>query len=386
MRRLFALVGVVVLVDLMFFAAITPLLPWYADRFDLSKTGAGVLAGAYAAGTLVGALPSGWLATRLGSRSTMLAGLGLLAVASVTFAFGRSIAVLDLSRFVQGLGGACTWAGAFGWLVSMTPPAARGRAIGKLLSAGLFGLLLGPALGALAREVGPEGPFAAIGVLALALAAVALRLPGPPVTVTADRPLARALGDGTIRLVIWLVMLPALVFGAVEVLAPLELDRLGATSVAIAATFVIAAGLEAVAQVLTGRATDRYGRLWPLRIGFAGVVAFMLLMPLPRAALALAVVVTVGCVVTGAINTPAMALLADAVEAARLDQGFGFALSNLTWAGGQVLGSIGGGALAALAGDTVVYLALAAIGALALASLARTRRWVTAEPERVPVA
>ena len=50
MRRLFLLVAAVVLVDTMFFAAVSPLLPEYADEFGLSKTGAGVLAAAYPAG------------------------------------------------------------------------------------------------------------------------------------------------------------------------------------------------------------------------------------------------------------------------------------------------------------------------------------------------
>ena len=54
MRRLALLVGAIVLVDTMFYAAITPLLPRLADELDLGKNGAGVLAGAYAAGVLVG--------------------------------------------------------------------------------------------------------------------------------------------------------------------------------------------------------------------------------------------------------------------------------------------------------------------------------------------
>ena len=64
MRRLVLLVSAVVLVDTMFYAAITPLLPELTRELGLAKAGAGVLAGAYAAGTLLGALPAGWLAAR----------------------------------------------------------------------------------------------------------------------------------------------------------------------------------------------------------------------------------------------------------------------------------------------------------------------------------
>ena len=73
-RYLATLVSAIVLVDTMFYAAITPLLPKLADDLDLGKNGAGVLTGAYAAGTLVGSLPAGWLIARTGVKATVLVG------------------------------------------------------------------------------------------------------------------------------------------------------------------------------------------------------------------------------------------------------------------------------------------------------------------------
>ena len=64
MRRLVLLVGAIVLVDTMFYAAITPLLPKLADDLGLGKNGAGVLTGAYAAGTLSARSRPGWLIAR----------------------------------------------------------------------------------------------------------------------------------------------------------------------------------------------------------------------------------------------------------------------------------------------------------------------------------
>ncbi|HEX5618339.1 MAG TPA: MFS transporter, partial [Solirubrobacteraceae bacterium] len=117
MRRLVAFACLVVFVDTMFYAAITPILPELSDQFDLSKTGAGILAAAYPVGTFVGALPGGWMAARVGVKPTVLLGLSLLVGSSLAFAFADNIVVLDIARFVQGLGGAASWAGSLAWLI-----------------------------------------------------------------------------------------------------------------------------------------------------------------------------------------------------------------------------------------------------------------------------
>ena len=178
MRRLFPLVAAVILVDTMFYAAITPLLPGYADDLGLSKTAAGVLSASYAAGTLIAALPSGFLAARIGFRATMLVGLGLLGVSSVVFAFADSVVVLDLARFAEGVGGACAWTGGLAWLLAAAPADRRGEMIGAALAAAIFGILLGPVIGGIATVTGPEVVFCAVAVIAAVLAAWVLATPG----------------------------------------------------------------------------------------------------------------------------------------------------------------------------------------------------------------
>ena len=135
LRRLLYLTSAIVFLDTVFYAAIVPLLPTYADEFDLSKTGAGILAAADPAGTLLAALPGGWLASRIGVRPTVFVGMSTLIASSIAFAFASSIVVLDLARFVQGLGGAASWAGAVGWLISAAPRERRGELIGSAMAA-----------------------------------------------------------------------------------------------------------------------------------------------------------------------------------------------------------------------------------------------------------
>src|ERR1700754_3575735 len=100
MRRLLVRVSAVVFVDAMLFGALIPLVPAYADEFGLSKTGAGLLLGAFGAGALAGGLPGGLLAARFGPRRAVLGGLVLLAAASFAFAMSGSPWTLGLSRFV----------------------------------------------------------------------------------------------------------------------------------------------------------------------------------------------------------------------------------------------------------------------------------------------
>ena len=83
MRRVLLLVASIVLVDTLFYAALTPLLPHYEDTLGLGKAGAGVLAAAYPAGAMFGAIPSGIVAARVGVKPTVL--VGMLVVALTTF-------------------------------------------------------------------------------------------------------------------------------------------------------------------------------------------------------------------------------------------------------------------------------------------------------------
>ena len=66
---------------------------------------------------------------------------------------------------------------------------------------------------------------------------------------------------------VWFVALPSISFGALGVLAPLQLHDLGLSAVAISGVWLVAVGFEATAAPLVGAISDRRGRLWPLRLG-----------------------------------------------------------------------------------------------------------------------
>ena len=375
MRRLFWLVSAVVLVDTMFFAAVAPLLPHYSDELDLSKTGAGILTAAYPAGTFAGALPSGWLAIRWGVKPTLLLGLAMLGLSSLVFAFAGHVVLLDGARFIQGVGGACMWAAGMAWLVSASPAERRGELIGAALGAAIVGVLLGPVLGGAATLLSPEAVFSAVTVVAAGLAAWAWTMPGVEPEASPGVPaLLRALRRPAVLAGFWVFTLPAVFSGVIEVLVPLRMDDFGVAGAAIGAVFLVSAAVEAVISPFAGRFSDRAGRLAPIRTGLIGATVMAIVLPLPNneVLLGLAVVLTFTALAT--FWAPAMAMLSDAAEEAGLDQALGFAISNLAWACGHVLGAGAGGAVADVTADAVPYAALAVGCALTLVALSASRR------------
>jgi MFS family permease len=380
MRRVFPLVAAILIVDTAFFAAIVPLLPHYVDDFGLSQTEAGILTASYAAGTLVGALPAGALVARTGVRTGVLVGLGSLGASSLVFGFAQAAWLLEAARFAQGLGGACTWAGAFAWLIASGPAERRGELIGSAIASAIAGVMLGPVLGAAAVELGEEWIFGGVSVAALALGLWALQVPAPRASGIGLSGLLRIRRSPLVWAALWLVTLPATFSGAIEVLLPLRLDELGATAIAIGAVFVVAAAVEGGLSPFIGRVSDRRGRLAPIRVGLAATAVMGILLPI-FGALALMLAGTIAIVASLAMFwAPSMALLSDESDRVGLDQGLAAALMNLTWAGGQVLGGLIGGGVADVGGDGAAYglLVIACVVTLAVI-LARGRGGVPAE-------
>lgn len=375
LRRLLVFVCAVVLLDTAFYAVVAPLLPQLSAELGLTKAQAGVLTGAYAAGTLVGALPMGLLASRIGPRRVLLLGLVLLAASSVTFGIVREIVVLDIARFAQGIGGACSWAGAMAWLLQASPANRRGELIGTAVGSAIAGAFLGPVLGAVASVIGQAVTFVGVAVLALGLGVVAWRAPAPPrgeVQTLGD--VRRALASPPVRLAAWLVVLPALSSSALSVLVPLRLAELGLVQLAIAGVFLVAAGGEAIVSPVVGRLSDRRGRLLPVTIGLAAATVLVAVLPWPGVGWVVAAAFVMSTMALGTFWAPAMAMLSDHAEATGLQEGPALGLVNLAWAAGATVGAVGGGFVASRTSDAVPLLLLSGLCALTLVGVARSAR------------
>jgi MFS family permease len=260
------------------------------------------------------------------------------------------------------MSGALIWTGALTWLVVSTDSEHRGAVIGTALGAAIGGALVGPALGALAGEVGTEEVFTGVLGVAVLLAVLASRLKegGAPererLRVVLDTILSRPILLGT-----FFVMVPSVMFGAVEVQAPLRIAGLGGGHSLIAAGFIAGAALEALLAPLAGRYSDRSGRRAPYTFGLTVCAV---------AVVAVAVGATMGAVMAGLMLTslgggicftPALTMLTEVAESSRLHQGFAAGLSNTAWASGQVAGGLVAGGVAGLAGDASPAIGIAVL-------------------------
>jgi predicted MFS family arabinose efflux permease len=252
------------------------------------------------------------------------------------------------------------------WVAGEAPRERRGEVIGGVLGAAIFGVQLGPVVGALATAIGREAAFSTTVLFGLALGAWALTMPAKAGSEVLTTPTA-ALRQRSMLVGMWLTALPAAAFGVLDVLAPLRLDALGASGLALGATFFAAAGVEAIIAPGAGRLADRRGALPVARVGLAiGAVALVVLQ-LPDSAWALAIVVVFVAGLLGVLWVPAGLLLAAGAELIDLDHAYAYAFFNLAWAGGFTVGAAGGGALAHVTTDAVPYLLIAGAYAVSLA-------------------
>jgi MFS family permease len=368
MRRLLLLAGVLVFVDTMLYAALTPLLPRFAHEFGLSKSRAGILVAAYAAGALIGGLPGGFAAVRIGPRRAILVGLALMGLSSVGFAVAGSFSLLFAARLFQGMGSAFTWAGAFSWLLAAGARERRGELIGAAMGAAVAGALFGPVIGAAAALLGRAEVFSSLGGLAVVLAVLTVRLAGPAPEKSSAGSFARAFGNGRFLGGLALMSMASLLEGNLSVLAPLHLAAAGWGATAIGAVWLLSAGMEAAGAPLIGRLSDRRGALLPVRVALVAGVLASLVLSFGSRPLTYAPLLLIASVSYGALFTPALALIADGAERVGLMQGLAFGLMNAAWAVGAVVGPAAGGAIAGATGDWVPFLLAAALCAGYLAA------------------
>lgn len=202
LRKLWVLM-VTAFVDLLGYALVLPLLPYYARDLAVDDERViGLLLATFAFGQLLTAPLWGRLSDRVGRRPVILWGQALSALAFLLFAHASTVTLLFLSRLLQGAGGG-TLSANQAYVSDAVRPEQRAQALGWITACTSAGVMFGPAIGSWATTLGREAPgWIAAGFCVLNLIFAWRWLPearerpkSPPKTVRPQRSLRAAIAD-----------------------------------------------------------------------------------------------------------------------------------------------------------------------------------------------
>lgn len=160
------------------FGLITPVLPQFAQSFNVGATASSIVVSVFAFFRLVFAPGGGKLIARLGERPVYLLGLIIVAISTGATAFAQTYWQLLLFRGLGGIGSTMFTVSAVALLVRIAPPTIRAKVSSAYSSAFLIGGVLGPVMGGLLGNLGLRVPFLVYAVallIAAAIVAVAIK-------------------------------------------------------------------------------------------------------------------------------------------------------------------------------------------------------------------
>jgi multidrug resistance protein len=157
-------------VDMVGFAMVLPLIPFYAASMGATGFIVGLLISAFSVAQLVSAPSWGKVSDHFGRRPAVILGLLISALAYVVFGLAETLWILLLSRVVQGVGGG-TVGVLQAYVADASKPEDRAKGLGWLSAATSAGAVVGPAFGSLfVQWWGHRGPgFGAAGFCLLSM-------------------------------------------------------------------------------------------------------------------------------------------------------------------------------------------------------------------------
>lgn len=336
-RAALAVASLALFTDALLYALAVPVLPLLASDQGASTIGVGLLFAVYAAALVAFTPIAGLAVDRLGTRSTMLAGLGALAAATLLLLVVDAPALLIVARALQGAAAAITWTASLALIAETHPAEARGPAMGIALSAVGVGVLAGPPLGgALADWLGSHAPFVLGAAVAIADAIARLTLlPAAQQRAPAERaPTLRRRPD--LLRIAALTALGAAVIAFLEPILPLHArGTLGLERTTIGLLFGAGALAAAVGPPLVGLAQRAVSSEQLAAAGAALAAAGLAATALVESPWLLAAALAVIGMGAAGLLTPTLTMIADIAERDH-PPAYGrlYALYNLAYATG----------------------------------------------------
>jgi len=278
------------------YGAVIPMLVIQARALGASAALAALLSALVGVGMVLGDLPAGWLAAKLGDRKALIGAciVDALVIGSATFV--HQLWLFAVIVFVHGLTGSVFGLARQSYLTVVVPLRWRSRAMSSLGGVFRIGGFLGPLAGALVTtHFGLIGVFPLASAMGFAAAIATLLMPdvdNQSATTESGESLSlwsvlRA-HRHTLLAIGWGMLAVALVRTARQVIIPLWCDGAGVSVATTNLIYAVSMGAEVLLFFPAGLLMDRLGRWWAavptmiiMAIGFAGL-------PLTHSAMAIA--------------------------------------------------------------------------------------------------
>jgi MFS family permease len=287
--------------------AIVPLIALSARDLGASLGTAALVVALAGVGQLVGDLPAGALAARIGEKYALMAACAVDAVALLgAYLAGRADSLVGLGTavFVTGLANAVFSLARQAYLTEAVPIHARARAMSTLGGVFRLGSFIGPFAGALVVSrfsIGAAYAFAAAMSLLAAVLVAFLPDVGRTRGAAADRSTVVQPSVLSVlaqhRRVLLTLGLGVLVISAVratrQVIIPLWAEAVGIGPAATSLIFGISAGVDLLMFYPGGAVMDRFGRVWVAVPSMIIMGLGLLLLPLTTSALTITLVACV---------------------------------------------------------------------------------------------
>jgi len=251
-------------------ASLLPTLSLYVQSVGGTKQQIGFVMGAFAIGLLLSRAQLGKLADSRGRKQVLLVGTSVAAIAPVGYLLAQSIPLLLLIRAFHGISIAAFTTAYSALVTDLSPPGKRGELIGYMSLVSPIGLAFGPAIGGFVQAwVGYTPLFAMSATFAATAVFFTCKIAEPNF---ADLTKSDSLSDDKnsqkywqmlwnprVRVPALVLLVVGLVFGTLSTFMPLFIQETKANlnpglfySTAAIASFGM--------RVVTGRASDKYGR------------------------------------------------------------------------------------------------------------------------------
>ncbi len=251
-------------------ASLLPTLPLYVQFVGGTKQQIGFVMGAFAIGLLLSRPQLGKIADSRGRKQVLLLGAAVAAIAPLGYLLAQSIPLLLLIRVFHGISIAAFTTAYSALVTDLSPPGKRGELIGYMSLVNPIGLAVGPAIGGFVQAwVGYTPLFAMSAAFAAISLFITCQIAEPNFadltksdSLSEDKNSQKyweMLWNPRVRIPAVVLLVVGLVFGTLSTFMPLFLQETKANlnpglfySTAAIASFGI--------RLLTGRASDKYGR------------------------------------------------------------------------------------------------------------------------------